>query len=58
MNNQDSVLIVDDDSFTLDLIADTFAKRERLYPGTGFIWGLLISVFLWLILGIISAVLL
>ena len=58
MNNQDSVLIVDDDSFALDLIADTFAKRERLYPGTGLIWGLLISVFLWLILGIISAVLL
>jgi|APFre7841882724_1041349.scaffolds.fasta_scaffold39532_2 hypothetical protein len=58
MNNQDSVLIVDDDSFTLDLIADTVAKRERLYSGTGLIWGLLISVFLWLILGIISAVLL
>jgi hypothetical protein len=57
MNNQDSVLIVDDDSFTLDLIADTFAKRERLYAGTGLIWGLLISVFLWLILGIIAAVL-
>jgi hypothetical protein len=58
MNNKDSVLIVDDDSFTLDLIADTHAKRERLYLGTGLIWGLLISIFLWIILGIISAVLL
>ena len=58
MTNQDSLLIVDDDSFALDLIADTFAEGERLYPGTGLIWGLLISVFLWLILGIISAVLL
>ena len=58
MTNQDSLLIVDDDSFAMDLIADTFAKREPLYPGTGLIWGLLISVFLWLILGIISAVLL
>jgi len=58
MNNQDSVLIVDDDSFTMDLIADTLAKRERPYVGTGLIWGLLISIFLWIILGIISAVLL
>jgi hypothetical protein len=57
MNNQDSALIVDDDGFALDLIAVNFAKRESLYPGTGLIWGLLISVLLWLILGIISAVL-
>jgi len=55
MNNQDSVLIVDDDNITQDLIEDIFAKRERLYPGMGLIWGLLISIFLWLILGIISA---
>ena len=50
--------MVDDDSFTLDLIADTSAMEERLPPGTGLILGVLISVFPWLILGIVVAVLL
>ena len=58
MINRDRVLIVDDDNFTLDLIADTPAMEERLPPGTGLILGLLISVFPWLILGIAVAVLL
>ncbi len=58
MINRDRVLIVDDDRSTLNLIADTFAVKERLNTGTGLLWGFLISVFLWLILGIIAAVLL
>jgi len=58
MINRDRALMVDDDSFTLDLIADTSAMEERLPPGTGLILGVLISVFPWLILGIVVAVLL
>jgi hypothetical protein len=58
MINRDRALIVDDDCSTLNLIADTFAVKEHLNPGTGLMWGFLISVFIWFILGIVLAVLL
>jgi hypothetical protein len=57
MINQDRVLIDNDGRSTLDLIAD-FAMKERHNAGAGLIWGFLISVFLWLILGSVFAVLL
>ncbi len=51
MNNPSSALIVEDHHFNLDVITD-IAIRERLNPGKGLIWALLVSFFLWLFLGI------
>jgi hypothetical protein len=58
MVNRDRALIVDDDSSALDLTEYSFAMEERLAPATGLILGLLTSVLLWLILGVVLAVLL
>jgi hypothetical protein len=57
MNNPDRALMVEDHHSNLDWIS-IMAMKERLNPGRGSIWALLISFLLWFITGIILFVLL
>lgn len=57
MDKRDKVFVIySDGSSTLDCIADSITMKDRLNPGAGLIWGLIISFFLLLFMGVLLSV--
>jgi hypothetical protein len=54
MDKRDPVFVIyQDGRSTLDCIAESFKMKGSLNPGAGVIWGLILSLFLFLFLGIV-----
>jgi hypothetical protein len=52
MDKRDRAFVIHHDAAsTWDCLADTLAAKGRPNPGAGVIWGLILSLFLFLVLG-------